>query len=47
MNDLSPFEHVPELPAAGLTLGPLIGLTAVAAIFAGAGVAGLQRRDIG
>ena len=45
--DLSPFTHVPLLPAADLTAGPLIALTAVAAAFTAAGLIGFRRRDVG
>jgi ABC-2 type transport system permease protein len=45
--DLSPFTHVPKLPGGGLAAGSLLALVAVAAAPAGAGLAGLRRRDIG
>lgn len=45
--DLSPFEHVPLMPAAGFSLGPLAALTALAAALTAAGLSGLSRRDIG
>ncbi|WP_068159448.1 ABC transporter permease [Rhodococcus phenolicus] len=44
--DLSPFVHVPALPAADLRAMPLIVLTVVAVLLAAAGVAALRRRDI-
>ena len=44
---VSPFEHVPQLPAADLTVLPLVILTAIAAGLTCAGLAGLRRRDIG
>jgi len=44
---LSPFGRVPRLPAAGLDPLPLLALSAVAAGLTLAGLAGLQRRDIG
>jgi ABC-2 type transport system permease protein len=44
--DLSPFTHVPLLPAADFALGPLAALTAVAAVFTVAGLVGLRRRDV-
>ena len=44
--DLSPYSHVPEVPASALTPGPLIALTAIAAALLLVGVAGLRRRDI-
>jgi ABC-2 type transport system permease protein len=45
--DLSPFTHVPLLPAADFTAGPLIALTAVAAAFTVVGLIGFRRRDVG
>ena len=45
--DLSPFTHVPLLPAADFTAGPLIALAAVAAAFTVVGVIGFRRRDVG
>jgi ABC-2 type transport system permease protein len=45
--DLSPFQHVPGMPAQGFALGPLVVLTAVAAALIGTGVAGFRRRDSG
>ncbi len=45
--DLSPFEHVPLLPAQGFAWTPIVALLAVAAALGGAGVAGLRHRDIG
>lgn len=44
--DLSPFEHIPAMPAADLDIAPLIWLTLVAAALTAAGLAALQRRDI-
>jgi ABC-2 type transport system permease protein len=44
--DLSPFTHVPLLPAADLTVTPLIALTAVAAALVAGGLAGFRRRDV-
>jgi ABC-2 type transport system permease protein len=45
--DLSPFQHVPEYPAASIDVVPLVLLTVIAAGFTMLGLAGLQRRDIG
>jgi ABC-2 type transport system permease protein len=45
--DVSPFAHVPRVPAAELTVTPLVWLLAVAAVLFVAGFAGLRRRDIG
>ena len=47
LSDLSPFEWVPQLPAASLTLLPLVVMSAVAAGLTLIGLAGLRRRDIG
>jgi ABC-2 type transport system permease protein len=47
LNDLSPFEHVPQLPAVGLTVLPLVVLTVIAAVFTLGGLFSLRRRDIG
>ncbi|MFI5052755.1 MAG: ABC transporter permease [Acidimicrobiia bacterium] len=47
VSDVSPFQHVPQLPAADLTLAPLLVLTAIAAVLTVAGLVGLRRRDIG
>jgi ABC-2 type transport system permease protein len=44
--DLSPFQHVPQLPAADFSAGPLLALTAVAAALTAVGLAGVRRRDL-
>ncbi|MGW0737132.1 ABC transporter permease [Streptomyces sp. NPDC002851] len=46
MDNLSPFGHVPQLPAADLTWTPLLLLTAVAAGLTWLGLAGFRRRDL-
>jgi ABC-2 type transport system permease protein len=46
LSDLSPFERVPQLPAASLTLLPLVVMSAVAAGLTLIGLIGLRRRDI-
>jgi len=45
--DVSPYEHVPAVPATSLVAGPLLALTVVAIALTGAGLAGFRRRDIG
>jgi ABC-2 type transport system permease protein len=47
LQNLSPFERVPQVPAASLTFLPLVVISAGAAAFSLAGLAGLRRRDIG
>ena len=44
---ISPFDHTPQLPAAGLSVLPLLVLVAIAAGLTGIGLYGLRRRDIG
>ncbi|MEV8288256.1 ABC transporter permease [Streptomyces niveus] len=46
MNNLSPFGHVPKLPAADMSWTPLLVLTAVAAGLIWLGLAGFRRRDL-
>jgi ABC-2 type transport system permease protein len=43
--DLSPYEHIPAVPAADLAVGPLLALTAVAAGLVVAGLVAFRRRD--
>jgi ABC-2 type transport system permease protein len=45
--DLSPFTHVPKLPGGTLSAMPLAGLSGVALLLAGAGLAGFRHRDVG
>lgn len=47
LQDLSPFERVPQLPGASLTLLPLLVISAIAAGLTLVGLGGLRRRDIG
>lgn len=46
MADLSPFRHVPQMPAEDFAVVPIVALTGLAAAFLAAGLVGLQRRDI-
>lgn len=46
LTNLSPFGHVPRLPAAPMTWTPLLALTAVAAGLVALGLVGLRRRDL-
>ncbi|HXN91987.1 MAG TPA: hypothetical protein VN906_10935 [Candidatus Sulfotelmatobacter sp.] len=47
LQNLSPFERVPQLPGATLTLAPLVVISVFAAVFTLAGLGGLRWRDIG
>jgi ABC-2 type transport system permease protein len=44
--DLSPFQHVPQVPAQDFALGPVVILTLVAAGLVAAGFAGFAHRDL-
>lgn len=44
--NLSPFTHIPRLPAPDLELTPLIWLVGIAAAMFAAGLAGFRRRDL-
>lgn len=46
MRDVSPYTHVPRMPAADFTAVPLLVLTAVAAALTAAGLYGFRRRDV-
>jgi ABC-2 type transport system permease protein len=46
VRDLSPFTHVPALPAVDLRVLPVVALLAVAAALAAAGLALFRRRDL-
>lgn len=47
IQDLSPFQHVPQYPATDLRALPLVALAAVAAGLTALGLAGLRHRDVG
>jgi ABC-2 type transport system permease protein len=44
--DVSPFHHVPAIPAASFEILPLLILIAVATGLAAVGLSGMDRRDI-
>jgi ABC-2 type transport system permease protein len=44
--DISPFTHVPKLPAADVSIFPLLALLGVFVVLAGVAVAWLRRRDL-
>jgi ABC-2 type transport system permease protein len=46
MRDLSPFTHVPKVPAVPVTAGPLLALLTVVAVLAVTGVVALRRRNL-
>jgi ABC-2 type transport system permease protein len=46
MLNLSPYTHIPRMPADDFTAVPLVTLTALAAALVAAGVAGFRRRDL-
>ncbi|MGB0099356.1 MAG: polyketide antibiotic transporter [Nocardioides sp.] len=46
LQDVSPFEHVPMVPAQDFSWPPLLALTGAAALLSVAGQVGFQRRDI-
>jgi ABC-2 type transport system permease protein len=45
--ELSPFQHTPRLPAAAITIAPLVTMLAIAATLTATGVIAFRRRDIG
>ena len=46
LEDLSPFGHVPQVPAHAVEAAPLVALAAIAAALAAAGLAALRARDL-
>lgn len=44
--DLVPFDHVPQMPAAGFGAVPFVGLGLSAAVLVAAGLVGFRRRDV-
>ncbi|MGW7286042.1 ABC transporter permease [Streptomyces sp. NPDC054847] len=46
MSDLSPFGHIPQLPAAPMSWTPMVVLTLVAAGLVRVGLAGFRKRDL-
>jgi ABC-2 type transport system permease protein len=46
VRDLSPFTHVPKVPAVPVTAGPLLALLTVVAVLAVTGVVALRRRNL-
>ncbi|MGN9910495.1 ABC transporter permease [Phytohabitans sp. LJ34] len=46
VRDISPFTHVPAVPAASATAGPLLALTAIALALGVVGLALFRRRDL-
>ena len=45
--DVSPFQHLPQVPVADASVGSALALLAVAAGLVAVGVVGLRRRDVG
>jgi len=44
--DVSPFEHVPSMPAESFSALPIVMLTLATAVLVAAGLAGFRRRDV-
>jgi ABC-2 type transport system permease protein len=44
--NLSPFSHIPALPADELTVTPLVVLALLAVVLTAIGLIGFQRRDV-
>ncbi|HPJ18990.1 MAG TPA: ABC transporter permease, partial [Actinomycetota bacterium] len=47
VRSISPFDHIPLLPAEPMQWLPIVVLTAIGAFLAGIGLVGIRRRDIG
>ena len=47
VRNISPFTHIPRLPAASFDILPILILLAVAAVLTGIGMVAIRRRDIG
>ena len=45
--NVSPYSHIPQLPAAAVTWTPLVVLVLIAGVLVAVGVAGFRRRDMG
>jgi ABC-2 type transport system permease protein len=45
--NVSPYSHIPQLPAAAVTWTPLVVLVLIAGVLVAIGVAGFRRRDMG
>jgi ABC-2 type transport system permease protein len=46
VTNVSPYSHIPLLPAEDFSTGPLLALTGIAAALTAAGVIGFRRRDV-
>jgi ABC-2 type transport system permease protein len=46
VRELSPFSHVPAIPAVAASAGPIVALVAVAAALTAAGIVLFRRRDL-
>ena len=44
--DVSPFTHVPNAPAVGISPAPVLGLVATCALLGAVGVVAMRRRDL-
>ncbi len=46
VQNLSPFTYLPHFPGSEVTIGPLLGLAAVALVLTTFGLGALRRRDV-